>query len=78
MKEIEVNYYAYEDLAIRYYETRADADLKKLAEWYDNYGRMYWNGECYDAAELGHLYPVYSETENEDGDYEIIGWEMRY
>lgn len=56
-------------------ETRTQEALENLACWCYAYGNC-WNGECYDIDDGYSLYPVYGEPD-EDGDAEIIGYEIR-
>lgn len=60
-----------------YKASRTEENLTKLAEWFEAYGTEYWNGEYYTVAELdGRLFPIYADEDNENGGYDIIGWEL--
>lgn len=71
------DYYSYQELSKKALSANAkQVDIDTLGAWFESYGSAYWTGECYkiDAAHL--LFPVYSEP-NEDGDFEIVGYEIR-
>ena len=68
--------YEFEDLASKALSDSAThEDIENLAEWFENYGQDYWNGEKYSIDSAHDLCPVYTETE--PGEYEITGWEIR-
>lgn len=50
--------------------------IDALGEWMTTYGTAYWNGECFDIDDGLGLWPVYGEP-NEDGDVELIRYEIR-
>lgn len=73
--------YDYEDLIKAYEDDRSEANLMALVEWFDRYGRDYWNGQCYEIDSSRSLYPVYNwdahtQEEIDDG-LEPDGWEIR-
>ena len=55
--------YAYADLLERATAPEATKeDVNALGHWFQYYGMIYWNGECFDAD--GHrVFPVYDEIE---------------
>jgi hypothetical protein len=57
-------------------QTATIEDLARLGKWFEQYGLDYGNGECYDIDGSHCLYPLYSAP-TEDGDFDIIGWEVR-
>lgn len=68
-----MTYYDYKELrnaAI----TGTQKDVNRLGRWFERYGILYWNGECYDADEGLTLWPVYGETEDEPM---IVRYELR-
>ena len=71
-----MNYYSYEELAAKALAPNAaQADIDELGEWFQQYGMMYWNGQCFNIDKTHDLYPVYEE--NEDGDIDIVCYEVR-
>lgn len=62
--------YDYNELKNAVKRNPTQENIEKLVSWFENYGNEYWNGECYDADELGCIYPIYAEPE-------IIGYELR-
>ena len=70
-----MNRYSYKELLNAAIASNgAEKDCKALAEWFQEYGATYWNGEYFDAD--GHeLRPIYEETG--DGEVEIVSWELR-
>ena len=70
-----ISYYDYEELAAKALETNATADLEALGEWFNQYGRDYWNGECYTIDSSHDLFPIYEEVEEDD--FQIVGYEIR-
>lgn len=50
--------------------------IDALGEWMTSFGNSYWNGECFDIDDGLGLWPVYGEP-NEDGDVELIRYEIR-
>lgn len=74
-------------MAIGYYDYKAlkekalafDAtqeDMANLAEWFERFGRTYWNGEYYDVGDGFRLFPIFGE-ETDNGDFPVIGWEFK-
>lgn len=60
-------------------EEGTEEAMNRLGEWYETEGMRYWNGEAFYGKYEGreyHLVPVYEETE--DGDFEIVGWDLRW
>ena len=50
-------------------------DINALGKWFELYGESYWNGEYYRVTEDVRIVPI--DTEDEDGDFHRIGWELR-
>ena len=50
-------------------------DLEALWNWFSEYGRKYWNGECYDIDGRRGLYPVYEQADEDE--FQITGYEIR-
>lgn len=71
-----VGEYEFKELAEKALETGAPEDLNNLGEWFQNYGSSCWNGECWEIDKNNSLRPVMEE--NEDGDFEIVGYELGY
>ena len=68
--------YDYEELAekaTRYNATKED--IENLAEWFERFGDIYWNGEYYEIDKYNSLYPVYEEVAEDE--WERTGWEVR-
>lgn len=64
-------------------ENGTDESVKRLADWYEQYGKQYWNGEWYYGKYNGSEYrlvPIYAGGIGDDGeeanDYYIIDWEL--
>lgn len=75
--DIDAKRYSYKDLraaAMGSSATQEDIDL--LGEWFTTFGNDYWNGEYFDADDGVQVWPVYGEP-NEDGDFELIRYEIR-
>ena len=73
---MKIHYYSYDELLGKALSTNATAeDLNNLGEWFNRYGRMYWNGECYEIDSTHNLYPIWHYVG--DDDIEIIGYEIR-
>ena len=71
-------YYDYEELkekALKFDATQQDIDA--LANWFENWGNDYWNGEYFEIDAEHRLFPIYKEIENDDGTYDLIGYEIR-
>ena len=67
--------YAYEELVAA--ATAPDATreaVNALGEWFEQCGRMYWNGSCYEVDEKEDIYlaPIYQEVEEDE--FEIVGY----
>lgn len=70
------DYYSYKELRDKALaHTATKEDLLNLVEWFDRFGTMYWNGECYDMDDGSYLYPIYEE--NEDGNFDLVDAEIR-
>jgi hypothetical protein len=75
MKKI-INRYSYEELAAAAMSVEAtQEDIDALGEWFESYGRVYWNGEYYDIDGSHSLRPVYSEPDENDC-CEIISYRL--
>lgn len=83
MKTNDFGYYDFAELIEK--ATGLDAqqiDIDTLGAWFDQYGRDYWNGECYDASKADEptgtrsLYPIYDWDEELDQGT-IVGYELR-
>ena len=60
--------------------TGEQKDINALGKWFELYGDRYWNGEFYSINGEYHLYPIYDEELDEDGELiqsEIVGYELR-
>ena len=66
--------YNYDELLKAVKENETEENINALAEWFEEYGRDYWNGEYYDADGI-RLFPVYKEVD--DDEFQIVGWEVR-
>lgn len=71
-----MNYYSYMELREKAMETRAQADIEALADWMQHYGDCYWNGETYYIDDEYRLRPIYDLVDEENEEYEIVGWEI--
>ena len=75
-----MSYYDYAELRAKAVQTRAQADIDALAEWFENYGSDFWNGEYYDAEDGLRLRLVEepeSFDENGEADYwKVVGYEL--
>lgn len=70
----EADRYSYEELREKALSTDATPeDVRRFGEWFEQYGRQYWNGECYNAGEDNNLYPIY-RWDNDLDQGEIIGY----
>lgn len=70
-----VNEYNYEELeaaATKFGATQEEIDA--LGEWFERFGRRYWNGECYEVSEKEglYLYPMHKQVGEDE--FEIVGW----
>lgn len=72
-----ISYYEYKDLLVAVEENETPEALEALGEWFQRYGNMYWNGECWDIDGNRGLYPIYKLVDEECEDWEIIGYEIR-
>lgn len=72
-----VGKYNYEELERDALSASAAADdIARLGEWFERYGRDFWNGESYDINGRDRLFPIYQE--NDDGvSFSIIAWEIK-
>lgn len=66
--------YDYKELKRNVLENENQANIDRLGEWFQLYGEQYWNGEYYDADDF-KLIPICEE--NECGQYEIKGYQIR-
>lgn len=66
--------YEYQELVEKALATGAKEDIEALAEWFKQYGDMYWNGEYYEIDKYTRLVPVYEETEPDE--WECVSWEI--
>ena len=79
-----VNYYNYKELAEKataYGATKEDRI--NLFNWFECYGRDYWNGEHYTMENGVRLCPIYQGVGEPDADggfddYEIVDAEIRF
>ena len=72
-----MNRYEYKDILAAVDENETPESLAALGEWFQRYGDMYWNGECWDIDGNRGLYPIYKLVDEECEDWEIIGYEIR-
>lgn len=76
-----INYYSYQELRDAAMETRSDADIRALAEWLEQYGDRYFNGECWDIDDGYTLWPVWELVDQQDPEdpdsWEVTGYEIR-
>lgn len=75
-----VNYYSYKELEAAALADASEENLAALGEWFERFGSMFSNGECYKVNADHDLYPVYEDHFDEDGEFdyaEIVGWELR-
>lgn len=49
-----------------------DIPPNRLGEWFNLYGRDYWNGECYHVDQDNNLYPIQKEIAEDE--WEIVGY----
>lgn len=68
----EYNYKELEAAAIKFDATQEE--ISALGEWFERYGRCYWNGECWNVDEKKdlYLYPIYHDTG--DDSVEVVGY----
>lgn len=71
------NYYDYNELAAAALENPTTENLAALGEWFEQNGMDYWNGECWEIDSNHSLYPVYKCIDEENEEYECIGYEVR-
>ena len=60
-------------------ENGGEESLKALAEWYEAEGMRFWDGIGFCGKYEGREYclvPIQEEAE--DGDFETIGWEVKF
>lgn len=66
----------YDELALKALSAKATQDdLKALWNWFEQYGRCYWNGEGYAVDGGRRLCPVYEQASEDD--WQITGFEIR-
>lgn len=71
-----ITHYDYEELAAKAISaTATKEDIENLAEWFERFGDMFWNGEYYEIDKHNSLYPVYEEVAEDE--WEQTGWEVR-
>ena len=66
--------YEYQDRVEKALASGAKEDIEALAEWFEQYGDIYWNGEYYEIDKYTRLVPVYEETAPDE--WERVGWEI--
>ena len=75
-----MSYYDYPELRAKAVQTRAQADIDALGEWFANYGSDFWNGEYYDAEDGLRLRRVEEpESFDENGEvdcWKVVGYEL--
>lgn len=85
---IQAGRYNFEEL---YWQAKKPTATKEerleLFKWFNLYGDVYWNGECYDLGGWGgrptgseSLYPIYEEVLGEDGEpieFIVVDCEIR-
>ena len=67
--------YEYQELVDKALATGAKEDIEALAEWFEQYGDIYWNGECFEIDRNTSLVPVYEEIAPDE--WERVGWEIK-
>ena len=76
-----INEYSYKELIKTVESERTEENINTLGEWFEQYGRQFWNGEYYDVVELdSRLFPIYDFEYDEDGEIvqgTITGYELR-
>lgn len=75
-----IHYESYRDIVASVKSAPTQENIDALGEWFSAYGREYWNGENYNAGDLGDLYPIYDEHFDENGelDYaDIVGYDLK-
>lgn len=75
MFEYGVHEYDYSRLRAEAIRTNTHEALEALWNWFDTYSPADWNGESYDMDGGLRLFPVYGE--DNDGDFAIVGYEIR-
>lgn len=48
-------------------------DIKKLYDWFQQYGQQYWNGEYFETEKNLRLYPIYKKVND---DFILIGYKF--
>jgi len=72
------SYYEYDALLEKAMSAEAtQTDIDALGNWFENWGNDFWNGEYFEIDKDHRLYPVYEEIENEDGTFDLKGFEIR-
>ena len=69
--------YEYNALLVAVEENETPEALEALGEWFQRYGDMYWNGECWDIDGSRGLYPIYKIADEECEGFELVGYEIR-
>lgn len=70
-----MSYYDYQELAAAALADYApQSAIDALGNWFERYGTMYWNGECYTVDDKNSisLYPVYRELGEDE--FELVGY----
>ena len=71
-----MGYYDYKELRAAATASGAtQADINALGKWCSEFGTRSWNGEFYDIDDGLRLFPTV--TEDESGDIEVTGYEIR-
>lgn len=75
--DMDLKRYSYKELRAAAVAAGASQDaIDALGEWMTSFGNSCRNGECFDIDDGLGLWPVYGEP-NEDGDVELIRYEIR-
>lgn len=70
--------YNYEELKEKAMAVNATKeDRMALLNWFENYGNMYWNGECYNIENGYGLYPVCELYDEENNLFDVVDAEIR-
>ena len=68
-----MGYYDYTELLEQASAPNASQEaVDSLGRWFEDYGQLYWNGECYYADDGKKLWPVYKKVDEDD--YESVGY----
>lgn len=68
--------YDFEELREKALRTGSREDIEALVEWLQRYDPYAWNGESWDIGRGYSLHPLYNQIPNENGDYDLLGWEI--